>query len=54
MHIIDFIMLTHTISAISVRKLFTLLAPGDTINIVNIPNCTNVVIATNFSYLRVP
>ena len=38
MHIIGFITLTHIISVISVRKLFTLLAPGDTINIVNVLN----------------
>ena len=43
MHIISFIILIHTISVISVRKLSTLLAPGDTINIANALDCTNVV-----------
>ena len=44
------IILIHTTSVISVRKLSTLLAPGDTINIANAQDCTNVVIVTSFSY----
>ena len=49
-----FITLTHFISVINARKLFILQALGDSINIVNVLNYINVMIAASISHSRVP
>ena len=50
----SFITLTHFISVVNARKLFILQALGDSINIVNVLNYINVMIAASISYSGVP